>query len=87
VLDRQSAAYENRLLPKTPWKTAKMTKDARDRMMRMILPFRFRIARIEGTWKLGQNKPEEVRLRAASAVGDHGFGADTDVMAGLMKAP
>ena len=34
LLDRQSAHFEDQLLPKTPWKTAKMTPEVRDRMMR-----------------------------------------------------
>lgn len=60
-----SAAHENRLLPKTPWQTGKMSEGAMPRMLRMILPFRFDIASIEGTWKLNQNKTPEVRRNAA----------------------
>ncbi|MEX0281039.1 MAG: FMN-binding negative transcriptional regulator [Arenibacterium sp.] len=85
LLDRQSAAYESRLLPKTPWTTGKMTPEARDRMMRMILPFRFAIDRVEGTWKLGQNKDDAVRFRAAEQVGEHGFGSDAHILAQMMK--
>jgi transcriptional regulator len=84
MLDRQSAAYESRLLPKPVWQTAKMTDDALGRMMRMILPFRFHIERTEGTWKLGQNKPEAARIRAGEHVRSHGFGAQTDNLAQLM---
>jgi transcriptional regulator len=56
--------FEDRL-PKTPWTTDKMTPDTMDRMMRQILPFRFTVAEVHGTWKLNQNKPEAARLGAA----------------------
>ncbi len=36
MLDRQSAAIEEQLLPKTPWKTDKMTPEVLESMMRMI---------------------------------------------------
>jgi predicted FMN-binding regulatory protein PaiB len=37
-----------------------------DRMMRQILPFRFTVAEVHGTWKLNQNKTEAARLGAAT---------------------
>jgi len=86
VLDRQSAVYEDRLLPKPPWKTAKMTGDVLDRMMRMIVPCRLAITDVDGTWKLGQNKPEAVRVAAAEHSGAYGFGSETDLLATLMLA-
>lgn len=87
LLDRQSAQFEDQLLPKTPWKTAKMTPEVRDRMMRQILPCRLTIAAVEGTWKLGQNKPEAVRHRAAHQVKSAHIGTDTALLAALMLAP
>ena len=60
-----SAEHESRLLPKTPWQTAKMSEGAMPRMLRMILPFRFDIAAIDGTWKLNQNKTPDMRRSAA----------------------
>lgn len=60
-----SAEHENRLLPKTPWQTGKMSEGVMPRMLRMILPFRFQIAAIEGTWKLNQNKTPQMRRNAA----------------------
>lgn len=85
LLDRQSAAYEDRLLPKTPWKTAKMTPGVMDKMMRMIVPCRMRVTKVDGTWKLGQNKPDAVRRAAADHVAAYGFGAETDMLAALMQ--
>lgn len=84
LLDRQSAMYEERLLPKAPWKTAKMTPEVLDRMMRMIVPCRMQITGVDGTWKLGQNKPDAVRNAAADQVKAYGFGSDTDILAALM---
>lgn len=86
MLDRQSAGFEERLRPKAPWKTEKMTPDVRDRMMRAILPFRLEIAEITGTWKLNQNKPDDVRLRAAERVGG-GAGMELSALSALMKDP
>lgn len=67
-VDALSAEHEARIAGKTPWTSAKMTKGAMPRMMRMILPFRLRIASVEGTWKLNQNKSPEIRARAAAAL-------------------
>ncbi len=67
-VDALSAEHETRLLPKAPWTSAKMSDEAMPRMMRMILPFRLEITGVDGTWKLNQNKPADVRLRAADAL-------------------
>ncbi len=85
LLDRQSAAYEGRLLPKAPWSTAKMQPETMEKLMRMIVPCRMTITGVDGTWKLGQNKPDTVRLAAAQGAADHGFGAETDMIAALMR--
>ena len=85
LLARQSAIYEARLTPKTPWKLDKMTPEARDKMLRMIVPCQIRVTGIDGTWKLGQNKDEAVRLAAADQMAAHGFGTDPAVMAALMR--
>ena len=87
LLDRQSAHFETQLIPKTPWKTAKMTPEVRDRMMRQILPVRLTVTAVDGTWKLGQNKPDEVRQRAARQVQTSDIGTDTGLLAALMLAP
>ena len=85
LLDRQSAFYEERLLPKPPWTTDKMTEETLARLMRAILPCRMRVAQVDGTWKLGQNKPEPVRLAAARKVAAYGFGAETSVLGAQMQ--
>ena len=83
LLDRQSAFFEDRLLPKAPWVTGKMSDDALARMMRMIVPCRMQVEDIQGTWKLGQNKPKDARIAAADKVRS-GFGSETGQLAALM---
>lgn len=85
LLDRQSAFFEDRLLPKPPWTTSKMSDGVMDRMMRAIVPCRMAVTAVEGTWKLNQNKPEAVRHRAADHVEAYGQGTDLAVLAALMR--
>ena len=87
LLDRLSAAFENRLLPKAPWTADKMDSDARNRLMRQIVPCRLEIAGVNGTWKLSQNKPDAARRAAADQVADHGLGSDVRLLSELMRAP
>lgn len=83
-----SAAFEGRLCPKAPWTADKMTPGAMGRMMRMILPFRLTVDRIDATWKLNQNKPEAARLGAAAGIArGPSPGSETAVLAGLMRDP
>ena len=86
MLDRQSAHFEDQL-PKQPWTTQKMTPEVLDRMMRQIIPCRMSVARIDSTFKLNQNKPDEVRLRAADAMATSGIGQETAALATLMRNP
>jgi transcriptional regulator len=85
-LDRLSAEFENRL-PKTPWLTTKMPDETLDRMMRQIVPARMEIAKIDGTWKLNQNKPEAARLSAAEHVAQSPVGERPEAVADLMRHP
>lgn len=86
LLARQSAFYEARLAPKPVWTMDKMTDDTRQRFLRMILPFRLHIDDVQGTWKLGQNKPDAVRQSAAAAL-EAGFGAELGALRALMADP
>lgn len=85
VLARQSAVFEARLAPKPEWRMGKVTKEVLERMMRMIVPFRLHIESVDGTWKLGQNKPDAVRDSAAANL-THGIGGDLAALAQLMRA-
>jgi len=84
LLDRQSAFYESRLLPKPPWSTAKMDPDALARMRRMIVPARMRVTGVDGTWKLSQNKSDAARKSVAAQI-ESGPGAEQQILAALMQ--
>ncbi|MEJ6396462.1 FMN-binding negative transcriptional regulator [Yoonia sp. 208BN28-4] len=87
MLDMQSAVYEKRLTPKTPWTADKMTPEVLDKMMRQIVPYRLTVASINGTWKLGQNKPDAVRVAAADAMHSSDIGSEVAALADLMRDP
>lgn len=87
TLTRQSAFFEDRLAPKPAWTLDKMSPDALSRLMRQILPYHFGIDRIDSTWKLNQNKPEAVRLRAADQIEASTIGHETQALARIMRAP
>lgn len=87
MLDMQSAHFEDQLAPKPPWLTTKMTPDVLDKMMRQIVPCRLTVTQITGTWKLSQNKPDDVRLRAADRIETSTTGIDTQTLAHLMRHP
>jgi transcriptional regulator len=67
-LERLSERFERDLTQKPVWRLDKVEPDVLDRMQRMIVPVAMRIASIDGTWKLGQNKGEAARMAAADGV-------------------
>jgi transcriptional regulator len=83
LLDRLSAHFEARLLPKKPWTSDKMTEGVMERMMRGIVPCAMQVSDLQSTWKLGQNKTEDVRAGAAAGLEDQG---NTE-LAKLMRNP
>lgn len=87
LLDRQSALFEAKLKPKRPWTTGKMSDGVMTAMMRQIVPCRMTVEQIDGTWKLNQNKSDDVRLRAADAIEVVGLGRDVEIVAALMRDP
>ena len=87
LLDRLSAHFEANLLPKPPWTRAKMSGDSFERMVRMIVPYRLTLEDVQGTWKLGQNKPTEARHAAADQMAAYGFGSEARELAALMQSP
>jgi transcriptional regulator len=86
VLDRQSTLFESQL-PKPAWTTQKMNPEVLDKMMRQIVPCRLTITDIQSTFKLNQNKPDDVRLRAADEMAQSGIGMETSSLADLMRSP
>ncbi|MGH1354545.1 MAG: FMN-binding negative transcriptional regulator [Thalassovita sp.] len=87
VLDRISLRFETELLPKPIWTADKMTEAQLAKMMRQIVPCVLEIADVQGTWKLGQNKPDAARLAAADAVAEQGIGTELARLADLMRNP
>ncbi|MEP4246509.1 FMN-binding negative transcriptional regulator [Tateyamaria sp.] len=85
LLDRQSKHFEDQLDPKPPWTTDKMTPEVLEKMMRQIVPCRMKIESVDGTWKLNQNKPDAVRMRAADHMDAYGMGMETRLLAAMMR--
>lgn len=79
LLDDLSAQEEAHLLPKKPWTRDKMSPGRFEAMMRGIIGCRLSVERLEGTWKLSQNKTAADRAGVVAALGDH-------PIADLMKA-
>ena len=86
MLDRLSLHFETALSPKPAWTSAKMTPEVLSRLARMIVPCRMTVETVTGTWKLGQNKDEAVRLAAAEAVARDGLGEGLAELAELMRS-
>ncbi len=86
ILDDTSALFEERLKPKTPWTSAKMDQDIYARLLRQIVPVAMDIDSIDGTWKLSQNKSQEVRLAAVAGLQDAVSGSEIATLAALMSA-
>ena len=71
LLDDLSAQEEARLPPKKPWTRDKMKAGRFEAMLRGIAGGRLFVERLEGTFKLSQNKADADRLGAARGLGDH----------------
>ncbi len=70
-LDAISALEEGRLKPKAPWTRQKMAPGKFDAMLRGIVGGRMVVDRLQGTFKLSQNKADEDRSGAEVGLGDH----------------
>ena len=83
-LQALSAQFESRLA-KIPWTIDKMSDQMLAKMMRMIAPVEMLIESIDGTWKLSQNKDDEVRKAAADGLANSDIGLETAHLAALMR--
>ncbi|WP_370252228.1 FMN-binding negative transcriptional regulator [Nioella sp.] len=83
-LETLTELFETRLLPKKPWLLDKTPEDVQARLMRMIRPFRFEVAEVDGTWKLAQNKTPSARQSAAGHLKAAPIGQETALLAALM---
>jgi len=70
-LDAISALEEGRLKPKAPWTRQKMAPGKFDAMLRGIVGGRMVVDRLQGTFKLSQNKADEDRSGAEVGLADH----------------
>ncbi len=86
-LEALSAKFEQRLLPKPPWRIEKVSERQLQALMRAIRPIELEIEAVDGTWKLNQNKPDAVRLAAAGHVEAGGFGSEILLLTELMRSP
>jgi len=84
-LDRLSDSFEERLSPKPIWKMDKVSDEALNKLMRMIVPTRFEISQIDSTNKLAQNKPDEARIGAADGLETSTLGSELSTLAQLMR--
>ena len=85
ILDRLSAEFEGRLIPKKPWTIDKMDATVLASMMAAIVPCVMRIETIDGTWKLNQNKPPAVQRVTADAIAQSSIGLATSDLATQMR--
>jgi transcriptional regulator len=86
LVEELSDHFEGRIEGKTPWRTDKMTASTMEKMLIQIVPFRFEIEDVQGTWKLNQNKPDTARLPAAAQVETSPLGLGTGALASLMRS-
>jgi transcriptional regulator len=82
-VDALSAEQERRLAPKPEWTKAKMTDGLFDKMLGAITGFEMTITAWRSTAKLGQNKPEDVCLRAADGAEATGHSGIAHLMRNL----
>jgi transcriptional regulator len=68
-IDTLSAKFENRLAPKKPWTTSKMTAARLEAMKKAIVGLVMTVEEIEGSFKLNQHKSEADYTAVAGALG------------------
>ena len=85
-LDALAMQFEQRLLPKPPWRTSRVPERQLEAMMRTIFLVELEVETVDGTWKLGQNRPDEARLNAARHVDGGDLGMETAALAELMRS-
>jgi transcriptional regulator len=67
-IDTLSAKFENRLLPKKPWTSAKMTAGRLEAMKKAIVGLEMTVEEVEGSFKLNQHKSETDYAAVAGAL-------------------
>lgn len=85
-VEAMSLFFEERLRPKKPWSTSKMTEARRQMMLRAIVPMEVEVERIEASTKLGQNKSAGDRMEAARMLAWRGGWSETAVADAMHEA-
>jgi transcriptional regulator len=83
-IDTLSAKFENRLLPKKPWTSAKMTAGRLEAMKKGIVGLMMAVEEVEGSFKLNQHKSEADYAAVAGALASQAD-ADARAIAQLMR--
>jgi transcriptional regulator len=68
-----------------PWKVSDAPERYVDVMLRGIVGFRFEIARLEGKWKMSQNREMRDRAGTAQGLARRGVGGDAQVAAQVAR--
>jgi transcriptional regulator len=67
-LDTLSSKFENRLAPKPPWTSSKMTAGRLDALKKAIVGLVMTVEEVEGSFKLSQHKSDADHVAIASAL-------------------
>jgi transcriptional regulator len=83
-IETLSAKFEERLLPKKPWLSSKMTAGRLEALKKAIVGLTMTVENIEGSFKLNQHKSDADYTALAGALATQ-RDADAHVIAGLMR--
>jgi len=83
-VDTLSAKFENRLAPKTPWTSDKMTAARLEALKKAIVGLVMTVDQVEGSFKLNQHKSEVDYAAIANALGAQRDAGSLQI-AGLMR--
>src|ERR1700709_2519295 len=84
-IETLSAKFEERLLPKKPWGSSKMTAGSLEAMKKAIVGLVMTVEEVEGSFKLNQHKSDVDHASVASALASGGD-ADARLIAHQMVA-
>jgi transcriptional regulator len=85
-IETLSAKFENRLLPKKPWLSSKMTAGRLDAMKKAIVGLEMTVEQIEGSFKLNQQKSETDYAAISDALASQGDAAASEIARLMRKA-
>jgi transcriptional regulator len=84
-IETLSAKFEERLLPKKPWLSSKMTAGRLEALKKAIVGLEMTVEEVEGSFKFSQHKSEADYAAVAGALASQ-TDADAQQIAHLMKA-